>query len=150
MRGFLLDTNVVSETGKPDPNPRVVSFLTDRVDLWLSVIVLYELEYGVRLMPPGRRRDARQAKLIHLTARFHRRVLPVGRDEAGHAARLCAHARRTGRTVPMGDALIAGTAAANDLVVATRNTGDFAPFDVEVLNPWNGTAGHRPTPPSTR
>ena len=137
MKGFLLDTNVVSETGKPDPNPGVVSFLTDRVDLWLSVVVLYELEYGVRLMPPGRRRDARQALLMHLNARFHRRVLPVGRHEAGHAARLCAHARRSGRSVHMGDALIAGTAVANDLVLATRNTGDFVPFDVDVMNPWS-------------
>lgn len=141
MKGFLLDTNVVSETGKPAPDPRVVAFLADRVDLWLSVIVLYELEYGVRLMPPGRRRDARQALLMHLNARFHRRVLPVGRHEAGHAARLCAHARRTGRTVHMGDALIAGTAATNDLVVATRNADDFAPFEVEVMNPWSGPAG---------
>jgi predicted nucleic acid-binding protein len=39
----------------------------------------------------------------------------------------------------MGDALIAGTAAANDLVVATRNADDFAPLDIEVLNPWTGT-----------
>ena len=139
MKGFLLDTNVVSEAGKPAPDPRVLAFLADRIDLWLSVIVLYELDYGVRLMPSGRRRDARQATLMDLTARFHRRVLPVGRHEAGHAARLCARARRTGRTVHMGDALIAGTAAANDLVVVTRDADDFAPFDVEVLNPWTGT-----------
>ena len=139
MKGFLLDTNVVSEAGKPAPNPSVLAFLADRIDLWLSVIVLYELEYGVRLMPPGRRRDARQATMMDLTARFRRRVLSVGRREAEHAARLCAHARRTGRTVHMGDALIAGTAAANDLVVATRNADDFAPLDIEVLNPWTGT-----------
>ena len=139
MKGFLLDTDVVSEAGKPVPNPSVLAFLADRIDLWLSVIVLYELEYGVRLMPPGRRRDARRDRLMDLTARFHRRVLPLGRHEAGHAARLCAHARRTGRTVHMGDALIAGTAAANDLVVATRNADDFAPLDIEVLNPWTGT-----------
>ena len=139
MKGFLLDTNVVSEAGKPVPNPSVLAFLADRIDLWLSVIVLYELEYGVRLMPPGRRRDARQDRLMDLTARFRRRVLALGPHEARHAARLCAHARRAGRTVHMSDALLAGTAVANDLVVATRNTDDFAPFDVEILNPWTGT-----------
>ena len=138
MRGFLLDTNVVSEAAKPAPNPRVIAFLADRIDLWLSVIVLYELEYGVRLLPPGRRREARRAALVDLTARFHRRVLPIGQDAAGHAARLSAHARRVGRPVHLGDALIAGTAAANDLVLATRNADDFAALDIELLNPWTG------------
>ena len=138
MRGFLLDTNVVSEAAKPAPNPRVIAFLADRIDLWLSVIVLYELEYGVRLLSPGRRREARRAALVDLTARFHRRVLPIGQDAAGHAARLSAHARRVGRPVHLGDALIAGTAAANDLVLATRKADDFAALDIELLNPWTG------------
>ena len=45
MTGFLLDTNVVSEAIKPDPDPRVTEFLHDRHDrLWLSVVVLYEME----------------------------------------------------------------------------------------------------------
>ena len=137
MKGFLLDTNVVSEAARPEPNPGVIAFLAARDDLWLSVVVLYELEYGVRLMPDGRRRDTRQAILSDLMARFGRRVLPIGRREAGHAARFGAHARHAGRTVPLGDVMIAGTAAANDLVVATRNAADFAPFGVEVLNPWH-------------
>ncbi len=136
MRGFLLDTNVVSEVAKPAPDPNVTAFLAERIDLWLSVVVIHELEYGVRLMPAGRRRDARRATLTALTAGFHRRVLPIGREAAGHAARLRAHARRAGRAVHLGDALIAGTATANDLVLATRNVDDFAPFDIELLNPW--------------
>ncbi|MCY3844873.1 MAG: PIN domain-containing protein [Acidobacteria bacterium] len=140
MRGFLLDTNVVSEVTKPAPDPNVVSFLSERIDLWLSVIVIHELEYGVRLMPPGRRRDARRASLLALTSRYRRRVLPIGRDEAGHASRLRARARRTGRTVHLGDALIAGTATANELVLATRNVDDFTPFGIELLNPWTRPA----------
>ena len=138
MRGVLLDTNVVSEVAKPAPDRNVISFLADRIDLWLSVIVIYELDYGVRLMPAGRRRDARRVNLMALTARFHRRVLPIGQEEAGHAARHAGRARRVGRPVHLGDALIAGTATANDLVLATRNVDDFAPFDIELLNPWTG------------
>ena len=140
MRGFLLDTNVVSEVAKPAPDPNVVAFLAARIDLWLSVIVIHELEYGVRLMPSGRRRDARRASLRAMTSRYRRRVLPIGRDEAGHASRLRAHARRTGRIVHLGDALIAGTATANELVLATRNVDDFTPFGIELLNPWTGPA----------
>ena len=141
MRGYLLDTNVVSEVAKPAPDPNVVAFLADRIDLWLSVVVIHELEYGLRLMPAGRRRDARRATLTALTAGYGRRVLPIGREAAGHAARLRAHARRGGRTVHLGDALIAGTATANDLVLATRNVADFAPFDIELLNPWTDPLG---------
>ena len=101
MKGYLLDTNVVSEAAKPAPNPGVIAFLAAGADLWLSVIVLYELEYGVRLMPPGRRRDARHALLADLTARFGRRVLPVGRMEAGHAAAaLCSRPRRGSASTP--------------------------------------------------
>ena len=141
MRGYLLDTSVVWEVAKPAPDPSVVAFLADRIDLWLSVVVIHELEYGLRLMPAGRRRDARRATLTALTAGYRRRVLPIGREAAGHAARLRAHARRGGRTVHLGDSLIAGTATANDLVLATRNVGDFAPFDVELLNPWTDPLG---------
>ena len=136
MKGFLLDTNVVSEAARPVPSPSVIAFLADRNDLWLSVVVLYELEYGVTLMPVGRRRDALRAGLMEMAARYHHRLLPIGREEAGHAGRLRAHARHAGRPVQVADALIAGTAVANDLVVATRNVDDFASFDIEVLNPW--------------
>lgn len=142
MTGFLLDTNVVSEAIKPVPDPRVTEFLHDRHDrLWLSVVVLHEMEYGVHLLPRGRRRLAVATLIAGIVTNYESRILPVNRDAAQRAARLRARARRAGRPGRTADALIAGTAAANDLVVATRDTGDFAPFDVEVLNPWTGGWG---------
>ena len=140
MTGFLLDTNVVSEAIKPAPDPRVTKFLHDRHDrLWLSVVVLYELEYGVHLLPQGRRRLEVAALIAGIVRNYGDRILPVNREAASRAARLRARARRAGRPGQTADALIAGTAVANDLVVATRDTGDFAPFDVEAQNPWTGT-----------
>ena len=142
MTGFLLDTDVVSEAVKPAPDPRVTGFLHDRHDLlWLSVVVLYEMEYGVHLLPRGRRRLAVATLIAGIVTNYENRILPVNREAAQRAARLRARARRRGRPVQTADALVAGTAAANDLVVATRNTSDFAPFDIEVLNPWTGTVG---------
>lgn len=138
MTGFLLDTNVVSETAKPAPDPRVAAFLRDRTDLWLSVVVLHELDYGVRLLPPGARRDVLSAKLVELAARHGTRILPVGRDEANCAARLRARARAAGRTIDAADALIAGTAQARDLALATRNVRNFEDLGVDVVNPWSG------------
>lgn len=136
MTGFLLDANVVSETARPAPNPRVAAFLRDRTDLWLSVVVLHELEYGVKLLSPGARRDVLAARLVELAARHSGRILPVGRAEASCAARLRARARSTGRTVDAADALIAGTAQARDLALVTRNVRDFEELGVDVVNPW--------------
>ena len=142
MTGFLLDTNVVSEAIKPDPDPRVTEFLRDRHDrLWLSVVVLYEMEYGVHLLPRGRRRLAVANLIAGIVTNYENRILPLNREAAQQAAMLRARARRAGGPGQTADALIAGTAAANELVVATRDTGDFAPFDVEVLNPWTGGGG---------
>ena len=57
MTGFLLDTNVVSELTRDRPDPRVVAFLSAQPDLWLSTLVLHELEYGLELLPAGSRRE---------------------------------------------------------------------------------------------
>lgn len=142
MTGFLLDTNVVSETMKPDRDPGVTEFLHERHDhLWLSVIVLHELEYGVRLLPEGRRRREIATLVAGIVTNYEDRILPVAREAAQRAARLRARARRAGKPAQTGDSLIAGTAEVNSLVVATRNAEHFAPFDVEIVNPWTGRVG---------
>ena len=57
MTGYLLGTNVISELSRNVPNPDVVAFLSDEDDLWLSSVVAHEIEYGLELLPAGRRRD---------------------------------------------------------------------------------------------
>ena len=99
------------------------------------------MEYGVHLLPRGRRRLAVATLIAGIVTNYENRILPLNREAAQRAAMLRARARRAGRPGQTADALIAGTAAANELVVATRDTGDFAPFDVEVLNPWTGGGG---------
>ena len=123
------------------PAPRVTAFLREQHDrLWLPVVALYELEYGMRLLPEGRRRRQIRTMIAGIVASHGDRILPVGRNEAQRAAWLRARARHTGRPAQTGDALIAGTADVQALAVATRNIGHFAPFDIEVVNPWNDPA----------
>ena len=136
MRGCLLDTNVVSELTRDAPDPRVVAFLSGRDELWLPAIVVHELELGLALLPPGRRRDAIDAALSAFVALYEDRILPLGRAEAAHAAALRARARRSGRILDLGDALIAGTAVAHDLAVATRNIRDFQDLGLDPVDPW--------------
>ncbi len=134
MSGYLIDTNVVSELTKEPPAPQVIAFLTRQHDLWLSVIVVHELEFGVQNMPGGQRRDRVSAFYQIFIERHTSRILPVDRAVAEHAAQLRAQARRAGRKLKLADALIAGTAIVHNLILATRNVKDFAALDV--VNPW--------------
>ena len=140
MNGILLDTNVISELTKDEPNARVVSFLGAHQDLWVSSIFLHELEFGLRLLPRGRRRQELESAVARLVTDYADRILPLNRREAEAAAVLRVHAQQSDHTLQLGDALIAGTARAHDMAVATRNTTDFDGLDVSVINPWEGEA----------
>ena len=79
MSGYLLGTNVVSELTKDNPNPKVIDYLNAHDDLWLSAVVVEELELGIQLLPEGRRRDRLRALLSQLLADFEERISPVGK-----------------------------------------------------------------------
>lgn len=136
MTGYLLDTNVVSELTVPAPHPNVTAFFAVQDDLWLASVVVYELEFGLHLVPPGRRHDRLSLANSRIMAAFGDRVLPLSRSAAEWAARFRADTRRQGRALKLADALIAGTAMANDLPVVTRDVRDFSGLGVEVINPW--------------
>ncbi len=136
MNGYLLDTNVISEVIRSTPHTRVVSFLTRHDDLWLSSIVIHELEYGLQRMAQGQRRSNLQDNLLGIIAEYEDRILPLERVGAEWAARFRAQAHRFGRTLDLGDALIAGTAKTYGLAIATRNVRDFDGLNVAVVNPW--------------
>ena len=136
MNGYLLDTNVISEVIRSTPHTRVVTFLAEHDDLWLSSIVIHELEYGLQRMAQGQRRSGLQDSLLGVIAEYEDRILPLERVGAEWAARFRAQAHRFGRTLDLGDALIAGTAKTHDLAIATRNVRDFDVLEVQVVNPW--------------
>ncbi|MCY4113994.1 MAG: type II toxin-antitoxin system VapC family toxin [Chloroflexi bacterium] len=137
MTGFLLDTNVISELTRDEPDARVVRFLNDENDLWLSSVVVFEMEYGLATLTPGRRLETLRALQADILAAFHDRLLPPDQSGAEWAAKLRAQARLAGHAVDVGDALIAGTAKANGLAIATRNVRDFDGMDIDVVNPWD-------------
>ena len=137
MNGFLLDTNVVSEYTRRHPNPAVIDFIATRSDLWLSVVVIHEMQYGVAIIKDIPYRISLTETTIELVDYFRDRILPVSRQGAELAASLRAQAHRDGRVLQPADALIAGTALAHDLTLATRNVRDFADLDVQIFNPWD-------------
>jgi len=136
VTGYLLDTNVISELTKPTPEAQVIEFLTANEDFWLPSIVMYELEFGLQILPEGRRREQLRSLQSSLLEEYEDRIIPIGQREAEMTAFLQADARRSGDNISLVDCLVAGTARVHDLIVVTRNVRDFAPLSVTIHNPW--------------
>lgn len=139
---MLLDTNVVSELMKPQPDAGVAAFV-DRQrlgELFVPSLVVAEIRYGLRRLPEGQRRKALDAAFeAFLQAGFAGRVLAF--DEACAAGYAAARATRevAGRPVPVQDALIGGMALAHGAAVVTRNTADFDGYGLVLVDPWQTT-----------
>lgn len=136
---ILLDTNVVSEPLRPEPDARVIEWLDAQPleTLYLSAITVAELRAGVALMPSGRRRDRLNDYLDkHLLPSFLGRVLPFDLACTHAYAQVLAMTRRAGSGIETADALIAAVATANGLLVATRDTSPFEAAGLTVINPW--------------
>jgi predicted nucleic acid-binding protein len=136
---FLLDTNVVSEWVKPQPEPNVLRWFAEVEEdsVWLSVITFAEIRLGVERMPRGRRRTALAAWLENdLPARFEGRIIGIGLGIADAWGKLMARSATQGRTVGAMDGFLGAIALAQGFTLVTRNTEDFAPLGIRVLNPW--------------
>ena len=140
MMGFLLDTNVLSEfnrRGAPDPQVKNWLEAADPGSLYVSVLALAEIRFGIELLPPSRRRNQLEEWLVRdLTAWFGDRVLPVDRSIADRWGVLRARAQLKGRPLSVVDGLLAATALENGLTVVSRNASDFTGVGLAVVNPW--------------
>jgi predicted nucleic acid-binding protein len=131
---YLLDTNIISETRKPRPDPAVLAWIqaVPESDLHLSAVTIGELQKGVELT---RRQDPQKAGeigewVVRLSSIYQ--ILPADETVFKEWARML-----KGRTeLKWEDGLIAATARVHRLIVVTRNVKDFTPFDVEIFNPF--------------
>jgi predicted nucleic acid-binding protein len=136
---FLLDTNVVLEWVKPQPNESVVRWIggADEDRIHLSVVSIAEISRGVAKMEGGARRRRLEMWLRNdLPLRFEGRIIGIDFAIAEHWGVLFEQQRKVGRTLPVMDGFLAATAAAKDLTMVTRNTRDFAGLGFGLLNPW--------------
>jgi toxin FitB len=135
---FLLDTNAVSEWVKPQPNPGLIAWMesVDEDRLFISVVSLAELHYGVERLPAGRRRD-RLGQWLHqeLPLRFEDRILTVDTNVAEAWGKTVSRGEAAGRPIGAMDAFVAATAESHHLTLVTRNLSDF-PMLSTILNPW--------------
>lgn len=128
MTGFLLDTNIPSETLRLVPEIKVASWLRtqSQEDQFISVITLGELRRGATLLSPGARRTEFE-RFIDTTVQiwFGPRILPITRAIADRWGLLDAERQIAGKPLNIADGLIAATAVEHDLGVVTRNVRDF-------------------------
>jgi predicted nucleic acid-binding protein len=135
---FLLDTNAISEWQKPRPNPGLTAWTNSAEEekLFLSVVTLAEVRYGVERMAIGSRRRRYEQWLEHeLPLRFEDRILPVSQRIADAWGRIVARCALDGKPISSIDAFLAATAEVHRLTLVTRNVEHFAVLKT-VLNPW--------------
>ncbi len=133
---YLLDTNVISELKRSQPNPQVLNWfeMVNHEFLYLSVLTLSEIHKGVEKLPETQRKDKLRYWLDkELPNWFGKRLLPINIEIALVWGSLQA---QTNRSLPAIDSLLAATALHHDLCLVTRNTKDFIYPNLIVINPW--------------
>ena len=133
---YLLDTNVISETRKRQPDPNVLAWLqdADHADLHISVLTIGELTKGIALY---RRRDpGAAASLAHwlrgIEELFADRIILIDAPIARMWGEFNAE-----RPLPVIDSLLAATAKVRGFTLVTRNVKDVRSTGAAVVNPWD-------------
>jgi len=133
---YLIDTNVLSELRRKQPDPQVVAWLQARPpqSLFLSVLTLGEIRKGIeKVTDLGRQQALLDWLEVELPNYFLGRLLNIDAHTADRWGRLMASA---GRPLPAIDGLLAATALQHDLTLVTRNIKDFAGLQVKLISPW--------------
>jgi predicted nucleic acid-binding protein len=137
---WLLDTNVLSELRRPRPDQKVVAFVTGSAldQLYISVVTLAEIRFGIELVAEPNRRAELNEWLTHkVRPMFDGRVLQITEDIMLKWRLLVEEGRKTGHTFSQPDLMIAATAIHHGLTVVTRDRSEFDKAQAPVVNPWD-------------
>lgn len=129
---ILLDTNIVSESIRVEPDARLIDWM-DRQrasSMFLSAVSVDEIVFGIEVLPPGRRKNHLWRVFSDIASAFDGRILALDDAAARASASFRAHRQRMGRPMSLGDSQIAGIAKSNDFSLATLNARDFEAIDL--------------------
>lgn len=136
---IVLDTNIISELWRIEPNPSVLTWIDAQMveTLYLSAVTVAELRYGLATMPAGKRRAVYQQRLEQeVLPVFTGRVLAFDLEASRMYAELMAGAKAKGKAIDREDGYIAATVAAKGFIVATRDASPFEAVGLTVIDPW--------------
>lgn len=139
MTRYLLDTNIISNTIKPEPSPYLAAWLQAQVDddLFIAASTIAEIQRGILIMQAGRKRDTLETWFLGgqgPLAYFAGRILPFEENAALIWAKLMADGRAAGRQRDPMDMLIASVAIASECTIVTHNEADF--WGLDIINPF--------------
>ncbi len=136
---YLLDTCVISELVKPEPNLSVRAWLANIPSeaLFLSVITIGEIRKGLVKLPASKRKNHLTQWLNTLLEKYDDRIIPIDLSISETWGIMQGQAEQAGTPMATLDGLIAATAASHSLIIVTRNERDFIPSHLPVINPWN-------------
>ncbi len=136
---IVLDTNVLSELMRRQPDSKLVAWIDAQVAdaLMLSAVTVAELLYGIARLPEAKRKaDLHDAAWMMLKEEFDERILSFDALAAVHYASLVAQRESSGRPISMADAQIAAICLSHEAILATRNGKDFSGLGLTLVNPW--------------
>ncbi len=136
---IILDTNIISEVMRPQPQKKVLSWLNqqDSVNLFVSSISIAEINYGLYVLPEGKRKQQLQARFEQFVNRaFQYRILDFDEQAAKIYGKVMGEGRLIGHPMSVPDGQIASIALMNGFILATRNVKDFKYCGVEIFNPF--------------
>lgn len=136
---IILDTNVLSEFMRTEPNPVVMDWVAQQApsEIFTTTITQAEVYYGLALLPLGKRRsDLERAARLMFNQDFQDRIFTFDSVAAMEYAALASLRRQLGKPIAQADAQIAAIARANRAVLATRNIPDFSDCQLVLINPW--------------
>jgi predicted nucleic acid-binding protein len=139
VTGWLLDTNVLSELRRPRPEPKVVAFVASQpLDLlYVSIVTLAEIRFGIELVPDPARRSQLTDWLTHkVRPMFEQRALGVTEDIMFKWRLMVEEGRKSGHTFSQPDLIIAATGQRHGLTIVSRDTTEYTKAHVPVFNPW--------------
>jgi hypothetical protein len=136
---ILIDTTVISELMKPEPDPKVLEWISrqESAGVFITSITIAEIIYGINALPEGLGRDGLE-KLFNKTIllAFEDRILSFDEPAAHLYGKIMGDCKRLGRPMGVPDGEIAAIAQLHDASLATRNVRDFKNCGVEIINPF--------------
>lgn len=137
---IVLDTNVISEIFRPQPDSRVLSWLENLTgDVAITAITLAELMAGLKRLPEGRRRSDLITRVEEALAPYRetQAILPFDFAAAEAYADILAERDVVGLPIHTADAQIAAICRVHQATCATRNSKDFVHTGVDIIDPWS-------------